>query len=186
MLQFGQGFAPLETRVHPARTHYHPALQFGQGFAPLETPESLCDPLLKLRGFNSARGLHPWRQRPVPFRPTSVPTLQFGQGFAPLETLAKKLANVVMFNASIRPGVCTSGDIFYIVVVIGCFSRFNSARGLHPWRLSMARCGVIGYTRLQFGQGFAPLETSHVANRQSFRIARLQFGQGFAPLETSS
>ena len=60
-LQFGQGFAPLETFLAYVDVWSVNGLQFGQGFAPLETGDKTNNPVV-------------------------LSLLQFGQGFAPLET----------------------------------------------------------------------------------------------------
>ena len=128
--------------LHPWRRHIPQTLgrhihrlQFGQGFAPLETriPVLGCSPLPK--------------------------GLQFGQGFAPLETMVSKRPNAHFLTASIRPGVCTPGDEPNEDHTVSVHRRFNSARGLHPWRQADPELIAEARHSLQFGQGFAPLET---------------------------
>ena len=106
-LQFGHGFAPMETVRRSWPRLRISLLQFGHGFAPMET-NSLGE---RLRNFVPA-SIRPWVCTHGDSS-TSGPLwhlarLQFGHGFAPMETTGSKPLRRQL--------------------------SFNSAMGLHPWR----------------------------------------------------
>ena len=127
-------------------------------------------------------GLHPWR------RGRYLPSYR------------------LWHNASIRPWVCTHGDFGRTFSLNTLLERFNSAMGLHPWRPEPAdvHWSTVPYasirpwvcthgdtlrrgskscivTGLQFGHGFAPMETCAVATSCWIRRAGFNSAMGLHP-----
>ena len=80
-------------------------------------------------------GLHPWRHILANAAKPSIKLLQFGHGFAPMETWLLLHCGALYDAASIRPWVCTHGDEYVHEAEENSIEGFNSAMGLHPWRL---------------------------------------------------
>ena len=186
-LQFGHGFAPMETARNMRQLLIQAPLQFGHGFAPMETVgASVSEPSIygaSIRPWVCTHG----DGETLTFRVLERFWLQFGHGFAPMETSHAVRIAVYGMDASIRPWVCTHGDTKFSDTGQGgrVQSRFNSAMGLHPWRHGY----LTEVANELLGASIRPWVCTHGDQANliwpTMRWIRLQFGHGFAPMETA-